>query len=399
MERPDETTSRQSTVGTTLTNISLVRGGPFYRVQEAVRLLTAERWNLGRRIIFAVAVGWVPLLLISLLFNPRSVGGLLTDYPVNIRMLVAVPVLLAGQAVMDNAFRTVVRHIRQADLLDSAELGKMDRVAATLVRLRDSAIPEIVIILAVYIHVSTMIGSHIGFARSWSAVDTRTVAHLSTAGWYYALVSQLIFQFLIGLSLWKWFLWAIFLFRLSRLELQLVSTHPDQHAGIGFLGMSPLGLAPTAFAIAAAIGGTWRTEILRQGAHLMSFKIEAIVLLLIILLMAMGPLVFFVPRLARLRRQGILDYGALGQSQSMEFHRKWVLGRRDQPEDFLAAPEISTLTDYATSYENIEKLQPFTLDKGALIALVMAVAIPLFPVVLAEVPLATVLKSLSSALK
>jgi hypothetical protein len=395
MEQPKQTAN----TGRAPDEVSLVRGGPFYRVQELTRLLTAERWNAGRRIVFAIAVGWIPLLLITWLFNPQSVGGLLTDYPINIRMLVGVPVLLLGQAVMDRAFRTMVRHIREVGLLASADLTRMDRVTATLIRLRDSWIPEILIVVAVYAHVSTMVGAHIGFARAWTVTNTGTAVHLSPAGWYYAVVSQLIFQFLIGLNLWKWFLWTVFLFRLSKLDLQLVPTHPDQHAGIGFLGMSPLAIAPTAFAIAAAIGGTWRTQILRQGAHLMNFKIEAIVLLLIIVLIAMGPLVFFVPRLARLRRQGILDYGTLGQIHSTDFHRKWVLNRKDQQEDFLTAPEISTLTDYATSYENVEKLQPFPLDKGALMALVLAVAIPLFPVVLAEIPLATVLKSLLSALK
>ena len=401
MPRSDDTNSHPNAVGANSTDgeMSLVRGGPFYRAQEKIRLITHERWNLGRRITLAVTVGWLPLFLITLLSNPRSIAGLITDYPVNVRMLIAVPVLLVGQVVMENAFRTMVRHIREADLLSPPEREKMDRVAATLLRLRDSFIPEILIVATVYLHVSTMIGSHIGFARPWTVVNTGTAVHLSAAGWYYALVSQLIYQFLIGLSIWKWLLWTIFLFRLSKLELQLVPTHPDQHAGIGFLGMSPLAIAPTAFAVAAAIGGTWRAEILRQGAHLMDFKIEAIVLLLIILLVAMAPLVFFVPRLGSLRRRGILEYGTLGQIHSMEFHRKWILDRADQQEDFLTVPEISTLTDYATSYENVEKLQPLPIDKGALIALAFAVVIALFPVVLAEIPLATVLKALFEAVK
>src|SRR5271165_3877711 len=51
--------------------VSLVRGGPFYRAQEAARLLAPDRWNLGRRAIFAIAIGWSPLVLLTLLFNRR----------------------------------------------------------------------------------------------------------------------------------------------------------------------------------------------------------------------------------------------------------------------------------------------------------------------------------------
>jgi hypothetical protein len=377
--------------------VSLVRGGPFYRAQAAARLLDCDRWNLGRRVIFAVAIGWLPLVLLTLAFNPRTALGLLTDYPINARMLVGVPVLLAGQLLMESAFRTILRHIRDAALLTPSDADRLDKTLVTLIRLRDSVIPELVIVLAVYARVAQMVQSHLLIARPRALIGTGAEAHLSGAGWYYALVSQLLYQFLLGISLWKWLLWWVFLFRLSKLDLQLVPTHPDHHGGVGFLGMSPLAIAPTVFVAAAAIGGTWRAQILRQGVHLMSFKFDAIFLLAIVLLVALGPLVFFVPKLARLRRQGILQYGMLAQLHSTEFHKKWILGRAGHEEDFLAAPEVSTLTDYASSYQNIEDLKPFPFDRGAFVALILAIAIPILPVVLAEIPFAEVLKGLLSA--
>jgi hypothetical protein len=44
-------------------------------------------------------------------------------------------------------------------------------------------------------------------------------------------------------------------------------------------------------------------------------------------------------------------------------------------------------------------MQPFPIDRGALVAVVVAVAIPMLPVVLAEIPFVTVLKGLLSAVK
>jgi hypothetical protein len=212
-------------------------------------------------------------------------------------------------------------------------------------------------------------------------------------------VSQLIFRFLLGISVWKWILWICFLYRLSLLNLELVPTHPDQHGGVGFLGMSPLAIAPTVFFVCGSIGSTWRTQILGHGAHLTNFKIDAIVLLLIMLIVALGPLILFIPKLVRLQRQGILQYGTLGQLHSVDFHKKWILNRTGHEEEFLTAPEISTLTDYASSYENVEKLQPFPLDRGAMVGLILAILLPLLPVVLAEVPFIAVVKGLLSAIK
>ena len=158
----------------------------------------------------------------------------------------------------------------------------------------------------------------------------------------------------MGLCLWKWLLWTFFLFKLSRMKLQLMVSHPDKHAGIGFLGMSTVAFAPIAFAVAAAVGATWRYEILYAGAHLLSFKMPAILLLVLVLLIAVGPLLFFVPKLAPLRRKGILQYGSLAHLHSTEFHDKWILHRKGHEAEFLAAPEISSLTDLASSFQNIE---------------------------------------------
>lgn len=131
----------------------------------------------------------------------------------------------------------------------------------------------------------------------------------------------------------------------------------------------------------------------------MNFKMEAIILLLIMLIVAMGPLVLFVPKLARLRRQGILQYGTLGQIHSVDFHKKWILNRKGHEDEFLAAPEISALTDYASSYGNVEKVRPFPFDRVSTISLIMVSVLPLLPVVLAEIPFVTVVKGLLSALK
>lgn len=189
------------------------------------------------------------------------------------------------------------------------------------------------------------------------------------------------------------------LFRLARLNLKLEVTHPDKHGGAGFLGMSPLSLAPINFAISAAIGATWRDEILHAGAHLMTFKLPAIALLLVIVIVAVGPLAFFVPKLSVLWRQGILDYGSLAHLHSSKFRERWILRREARENELRTAPEISSFTDLVSSYENIENMQPFPLEKGSLIALTLAVLIRVVPTILAEVPLKVALRPLLEAVR
>ena len=377
---------------------SLVRGGPFYRAQQAVRLIRPNQWNLGRRITFMIAVGWFPLLILTSLLNPHGLVSFLRDYRVHSRLLVAAPILLAGELLMEARFRVVLAHIHKAGLLESSDLGYMDDVLAKLIRVRDSFLPELAILLLLIVHTAT---SYTGLidATPWLSHGTAPDLHLTAAGLYAVCVSAPIFQFLLGVELWKWLLWTFVAFKLSRCKLKLVATHPDERGGLGFLGLTAAAFTPVAVAVTTVIAATWRQDILHHGAHLVNFSLPAVILLAIIAMIALGPLVFFVPRLLALRRKGILEYGILGQMHSADFHEKWILHRAGHEAEFLEAPEISTLANYGKAYEKIEQLKPFPADNRSLYILAAAVVIPALPVILAEVPLAVVLKDLLRALR
>ncbi len=120
------------------TEVSLIRGGPFYRLQESTRLIQPDEWNVGRRITFTIAVAWVPLVLMKLLFDRGSLMPFIRDYGMNVRVFIAVPVLIAAQPLMESIFRKIVNHIYAARLLDDEDLPRMDELLARLVRLRDS---------------------------------------------------------------------------------------------------------------------------------------------------------------------------------------------------------------------------------------------------------------------
>ena len=115
-------------------------------------------------------------------------------------------------------------------------------------------------------------------------------------------------------------------------------------------------------------------------------------------LVAIGPLAFFVPRLAGVRRRGILEYGLLGQLHSAEFHEKWIVHRAGHEAEFLVAPESSTVANYGHIYDTIKNMNSFPADKGALYTLAGAVVIPALPVILTQIPLAVVLGDLLKAL-
>jgi len=380
-----------------LSDVSLIRGGLLYRVLKATKLIRSDRWDALRQIIFAVAVGWVPVFLITLVLNPEALMSFLRSYRLHSRMLIAVPVLLLGQSLMESRFRMVVEHLRTARLFSDAHLVRTDEFLTGLLRLRNSVLPEIVILLIgpahTYLRFSKLVD-----ATPWLANATEAGLRLTPAGWYSVLIVAPIFQFLLGLSLWKWLLWTIFAFRLSSLPMNLIPIHPDRHGGLGFLGLTPLGFAPIAFALTAVVGATWRHEIVRNHAHLIDFKLSAIALVVIFFALALLPMIFFVPRLAALRRRGILEYSTLGQILTAAFHEKWIVHRGGGESQILTEMGSSNVLDYSQAYDRIKQLIPLPVDVGTLIQLALSILIPALPMILAEIPVRVVLKDLLQAL-
>ena len=392
----DPTTDPAPALG--LADISLVRGGLFYRFQQTLGFIHPNRWNLGRRIAVLIAIGWVPLVAITAFANPGGLPSLFADYRVYARLFVAIPVLLSGEFLIDLRFHTVLKSINEADLLGEQDTTQMERAMAKIVHLRDSLVPELLILglLLVYILTSYR-GSMDG--TPWFAQGMGSDIRLTTAGWYGVSVGTLLWLFLLSLGLWHWFLWTLFAFKLSRQNLKVVATHPDGHGGIGFLGLTIEAFAPIAFAATCVIGSTWRHHILHDGAHLLSYKVPAIILLLIIVLIALAPLFFFSPRLFLLRYSALRKYGVVGQQYSTEFQEKWIEHPTGHKGESLATTESGRLVAYGHIFDRITKLKPFPLDKGALYVLAIAVVLPLLPAVLTEIPFAVVMKDLLKALR
>src|SRR5881394_1700351 len=115
--------NKQRSVLTDESNLSLVRGGPTFQFLQAMGLVRGEEWNLGRMLIFAFAIGWLPIPIITLLTNPRALWSFFADYRMHARLLLAVPALLLGFKLMEGRLGLILRHMRSAQLLTPEDLS------------------------------------------------------------------------------------------------------------------------------------------------------------------------------------------------------------------------------------------------------------------------------------
>ena len=87
---------------------------------------------------------------------------------------------------------------------------------------------EVVILVAAYLTTLSVRSPELlmSSVSSWHLVQTPSGETLSYAGWWFGLISVPIYRFLLLRWVWRMFLWASSLWRVSRLNLVLIPTLP-----------------------------------------------------------------------------------------------------------------------------------------------------------------------------
>jgi hypothetical protein len=211
---------------------------------------------------------------------------------------------------------------------------------------------------------------------------------------WYGYLSLPMFQFLLCRWYFRIFIWARFLRRVSRIELQVVPTHPDKVGGLSFLSATVAAFVPLAVAHGALVAGQIGDRILHLGAQLPDFKGEIALLVIFLSILVHGPLLVFAAQLSRNKRKGRNEYDALAQRYVREFELKWLRGGAPSDEPLVGSADIQSLADLGNSLEVVRSMRAVPVTKDAVVQLVAATLIPILPLMLTMMPLEELLKKL-----
>lgn len=378
-------------------NFSLVLGGPLYQLLRRARLADDALLGVRQRMIVISLVAWLPLLLLSALEGKLLGGGVavpfLLDTEVHIRFLGALPLLVVAELVVHRRLRPIARTFLERNLIPAAAIARFEGAIASALRLRNSVPAELLLIAVVYgIGVLLIWRQYVALETStWYATPTDTGRRFSLAGLWYGYVSLPIFQFLLLRWYFRLFIWTRFLWQVSRLDLQLVPTHPDRVGGLGFLSNTVYAFAVLAVAHGGLLAGTLANRIFFLGAALPEFMILVAAMLAFLLCLVFGPLLVFAPRLAEAKRAGLREYGTLAERYVREFHGKWLRGGEAR-EPLLGSADIQSLADLANSYEVVRTMRLAPVTRDAVLQLAAAALLPVAPLALTMMPLDELLR-------
>jgi hypothetical protein len=363
---------------------SLVVGGPTFQLFRRSRLARDDLELLPRRLFIITLVVWLPLLLLTFVPSAGNISRLsfFHDVEVQVRFLVALPVLIAAEVIVHRRIRPVVRSFVERHIVLPQDLPRFYGAIESAIRLRNSVLVEIGLLLAVYTFGLWIWHARIAIeASTWYALPGGRW-HLTPAGFWYVFVSIPIVQFLLLRWYMRLFIWFRLLWQVCRLNLNLIPTHPDRCAGLAFLGRSANAFSPILFAEGAMLAGVVASRVLYRGEHLLSFRFEIIGFVVFCVLTILGPLLMFTPVMARAKRKGLADYGLLAQRYIESFQEKWVVRDLSSSDQLLGTVDIQSLADLGNSYALVRAMLLIPFGLKDIYRLAAATAAPLLPLLL-----------------
>jgi hypothetical protein len=379
--------------------VSLIRGDALFRLQRRIGLIPAHGLGVARRALFFALLTWLPIAVWAW-WRGRVLGDSLDEplfhhFGVNVRCLIAIPLLVLAEAVAHAVSMRLLPHFIDAGIVTDAAAFKA--VIDDGARVRDLTLPWVIIA---------------GLTIAWAFMAPSTPrAHdllwagdpgtrsFGFGGWWYLYVARPVYVALVLAWLWRLLLTTRLMFKISRLPLSLVPTHPDRLGGLGFLASIPGAFSLVILALSSVLAAGWAHDVKFHEATLDSFKLPAAGFLILMLVIYLAPLFVFFPALSRVRKYARLEYAALVARHGRAVRERWIDGREVvEHEPLLQAPEIGPVADTLSLYDAVKRMRPVPVGKTSFLSVLVPAIIPMIVVVALRVPVKDMLLTLLKAL-
>ena len=383
-------------------DFSLSAGGPFNRALERMRLHN----RLGRFAVVGLCITWLPLLLITIIEGTLYAGTqlpFLKDVAMHARLLVALPMLIMIKLPIDTKVNAVTKFLAEV-LMSPEERQEFLTTAFRRARkLTSSAVTEIILLLIV-------IGATVSFVKGgvYSALEDGTISwmtytkeagqRLSVAGYWAVIISIPIFQFLLLRWLWRYFVWMILLFHLSKATLNLMPTHADRAGGLGIIMLAQRSFNLIFVAGGVSISGQLIAQLLKHPDSFESIRGQGIAYIIICLVFLLIPLLFFMQKLFKTKDKGLLHMSDLGATLSRQFEREWVndLPIEKKPEEKQVDPSL--LFDYSGMYDSLQQLRTVPVTPRDIIGMALKLFVPFIPILFIHFSVVELLQKIAGLL-
>jgi hypothetical protein len=370
-------------------------GGPFHQLGCRLGLVR----NGTNTVAFGLAIGlllWsVGLVLVLVGGDIRSTFSLAV-IGTHIRLLVVIPLLFVCESMLDPRLAEFSRFLVRWRLVPGAQVAALDAAVSRVNQWQRSWFPDAVCAVAAVI--LSFAAEHLRLGGNTTGFSEENVATGGAAAiWWYSAIALPVFRFLMIRWLWRLGMWTYFLWRVSRLELHLLPTHPDGVGGLGFLDVVHTQFVPLILAASALRAGALTEDVVTRVAPFESIFVQIASVLAVDAVLLLAPLLILAPRLWACRVQGMRTYMGLAERYIRQFDGKW-LGTEEPSEPLLGTPDIQSLADLTSSVNKVRDMRAAPISLRLVLTCLAAALLPFAPVLLLKYPITDLARNLFTGL-
>ncbi|TCU08390.1 hypothetical protein [Rhizobium sullae] len=355
--------------GADVDRLRIMHGGPFYDLMDRLGV-GKRRW---RAFVLALLCWTVPVLLLATR-GGYGVVLFLRDWGAWAKFLIAPVLLTLAEKPIGFALDECLSFLFRVPLVASQSMPHA-REALREARGRTTArAPEIVCaalaVMATAFNAATFLG---GGGPAWAVFE----GGVSVTGLWCLVVGNTLYWFLLTRLIWKHVVWWRLLSAFGRCRLRLVATHPDGHAGLGFLGFYPAGYGLFTLAVssvfAAGVGHVMQRETVTPGL----FTAVCVAWLAVVAIYYIVPLIGVALLVSRLKRKAVL----LSLTKATAFERwseRTTLGGNVFADE--AEPEVAEFHDVKPVYLASMKTSALLINKGNVLPVLLPALLPMLVV-------------------
>lgn len=379
---PDTSARRSSVISA---DFSLVTGGLIYRLMTSIPGIKDKKHGVRRRAILFSLLTWVPLLVLAMIagtfMGNQTEINFLEDFPVHIRFLFAVPLLILIEKRIDPSFIEYVKTTEQ--LITPGQESRFKKIITHIDRLSNSYIPEIFILVFIYLLIIFRWNQLPIFEQTREFLTQSNSNSLSPAGWCFLLFSFPIYQLLLFRWIWRWFIWAYSVIAFSQFKFQLEAVHLDQMSGLSYLNLTPYKFSLLFVAISALLASRIGFYIVFDKESLSSFYVDILVYTVMVPLLLYGPLLFYTPKLMEAKSWAVNHFGLLLTRHNNGYMQKWVDGSPPENESLVGSMDHSSLNDINGSYGAVSSSKLIPWNFRMMGSTLVVIILPFVPLLLA----------------
>lgn len=352
-----------------------------------------KKWHLDKNpwiiTIVALCFTWLPLLILTAISGTLYTGTRLSfikDIAIQCRILIGIPMLILISSVVFKKVSPVLEYLSEVMMLPAEKEYFIAGPLRKAKRNIDSALTEILLLIIVVAIAFSKEGGTSFFVNhissgSWIVSMNDADYPLSIAGKWLHYISIPVFQFLLIRWLWRYLVWITLLFKISKMNLCLQPTHPDNTGGLGVILIAQRNFIFLFVVFGIVISGEMIESLIDNDKLFDTIKVEILGYVILSISLVIFPLFFFTRKLVKTKYSGLIDLSKAGITLSKKFESEFVQQMSTEKKIADNTVDPSMHVDYSGIYNSLQEMRtvPIGLSDIVIMALLLfGTFVPIF---------------------